>query len=44
MYRVARFFFVQYTKTGKIYQITTKYTTLSQNKPNVHKIYQMAVK
>jgi hypothetical protein len=27
--RVARFFTVQYTKTGKIYQITTKYIKVS---------------
>jgi hypothetical protein len=45
--RVAKFFFVQRTKT---YQIATKYTKCSQkitkwlqNIPNVHKIYQMAV-
>jgi hypothetical protein len=44
MYRVARFFFVQYTKTGKIYQIKQKNTTLSENNPNVYKIYQMVVK
>jgi hypothetical protein len=35
--RVARFFLTQYTKRGKIYQITTTYTI-------VHKIYQMTLK
>jgi hypothetical protein len=35
--RVARFFFVQHTKIGKVFQITTKYT-------KAHKIYQMAVR
>jgi hypothetical protein len=29
--RVARFFVEQYTKTGKLYQITTKYTKVPQN-------------
>jgi hypothetical protein len=45
--RVARFFFVQHTKTGKnipnnhkIYQIATKYTKLPQNRPKGYKIYQ----
>jgi hypothetical protein len=41
--RVARFFLVQHTKTGKIYQITTKYTKWSQNIPNDRKIDQMAI-
>jgi hypothetical protein len=31
--RVARFFMVKYTKTGKIYQITIKYTKWKQNRP-----------
>jgi hypothetical protein len=35
--RVARFSKVQYTKTGKIYQLNTNYS-------NGHKIYHMAVK
>jgi hypothetical protein len=34
-YRVARFFSVQHTKTGKIYQVT-------KNIPKGHKMYQMA--
>jgi hypothetical protein len=36
--RVARFFLVQYTKMG------VKYTKLPQNIPDIHRIYQMAVK
>jgi hypothetical protein len=36
--RVARFFLVQNTKTGKTY------TKLPQNIPNGHKIFPMAVK
>jgi hypothetical protein len=35
--RVARFLVVQYTKTGKIYQMTTKI-------PKCHTIYRMAGK
>jgi general stress protein 26 len=38
--RVARFFLVQHTKTGKIYHITIKHTEWTQNLPNGHKIYQ----
>jgi hypothetical protein len=45
--RVARFFLVQQTKTGKyipndhkIYQRATKYTKFPQKRPNDHKIYQ----
>jgi hypothetical protein len=37
--RVARFFLLQYTKTGKIYQMIIKFTKLPQNIPNDHKIY-----
>jgi hypothetical protein len=45
--RVARFFVVQYTKTWKIYQMTTKYTKIPyntytkwpENLPNDHRIY-----
>jgi hypothetical protein len=44
--RVARFFLVQYTKTGNGYQIITKYTKVPQNipkrphnLPKDHKIY-----
>jgi hypothetical protein len=42
--RVARFFFLQHTKTGKIYQITTKYTKCPQSVPNTCKIDQMSIK
>jgi hypothetical protein len=43
--RTARFVLVQHTKTGKIYQITTKYVyQISVDLPNGRKIYQMAVK
>jgi hypothetical protein len=39
--RVARFFTIQYTKTGRIYHKTTKLPTyLTYNVPNGHKIYQ----
>jgi hypothetical protein len=45
--RVARFSLVLHSKTGKIYQMTTKYTKRPWNilncckiEPNVHKIYQ----
>jgi hypothetical protein len=41
-FRVARFFLVQLAKTGKIYQITIKYTKWPQTIPNGHNIYQMA--
>jgi hypothetical protein len=42
--RVARFFRVQHTKTGNIYQKTNKYTKRPWNIPNCQKIYQMAKK
>jgi hypothetical protein len=42
--RVARFFLVHDTKTGKMYQISTVCTEWSQNIPNIHKIFQMAIK
>jgi hypothetical protein len=43
--RVARFFLVQHTKTGKIYQIIIKYTKLPQNIPtNGRNINQMTIK
>jgi hypothetical protein len=35
---------VQHTKTGKIYQITIKYTKWPQNIPTNHKIDQMDIK
>jgi hypothetical protein len=38
-----RFFSVQHTKKGKIYQITLKYTKRSQNIPNGCKIDQTAI-
>jgi hypothetical protein len=45
--RVARFFLVQHTKTGKnipnnhkIYQLATKYTKWQYNRPNGHKMNQ----
>jgi hypothetical protein len=38
--RVARFFLVQHTKTGKIYQKTIQYTKQPQNIPNGRKIDQ----
>jgi hypothetical protein len=41
--RVARFLMLQYTKTGKIYQITIKYSKWSQNIPNDHNIDQSAI-
>jgi hypothetical protein len=34
----------KHTNTGKIYQITTKYTKVTLNLPNSRKIFQMAVK
>jgi hypothetical protein len=37
---VARFFVGQNTKTGKMYQISTKYTEWLSNRPSVRKIYQ----
>jgi hypothetical protein len=42
--RVARFLSVQNTKTGKIYQMTLKYTKWPQKMPNGHKIDQTAIK
>jgi hypothetical protein len=42
--RAARFFMAQHTKTGKMYQITIKYTTCPQNIPNSSKIDQKAIK
>jgi hypothetical protein len=36
--RVTRFFLVKHTKTGEIYQITTKYTQWLWNIPNGHKM------
>jgi hypothetical protein len=38
--RVARFFLAQHTKTGKMYQMTIKYTKWPHNTPNGHKMYQ----
>jgi hypothetical protein len=38
--RVARFFLVKRTKTGKNYQITLKFTTFPQNRPNRNEIGQ----
>jgi hypothetical protein len=47
MTKVARLCVAQFTKTGEIYQMTTKichnaikYTAWSENGPNGHKIYQ----
>jgi hypothetical protein len=40
--RVARFLLVQYTKTGKMHQMTTKCTKLTYNIPNGRKIDRMA--
>jgi hypothetical protein len=42
--RVARFFLLQLTKMGKIYQITRKNTKCQQNMANRRKIYQMGMK
>jgi hypothetical protein len=42
--RDARFFLLQLTKTGKIYQITFKYTKKPKNMPGGHKIDQTAIK
>jgi hypothetical protein len=46
-FRVARFFVVQHTKSGKnipkghkIYLMVTKYTEWTLNRPNKHKIYK----
>jgi hypothetical protein len=36
--RVARFFLVRHTKTGKYNQTTIKYTKWPQGRPNSHKI------
>jgi hypothetical protein len=36
---VARFFLVQHTKTGKMYQIAIKYTKWRENWPNGYTIY-----
>jgi hypothetical protein len=44
MPRVARFFASQYTKTGKIYQITAKYTNEQYNIPNGWKTDRMDIK
>jgi hypothetical protein len=41
---VARFFLVQNTKTGKIYQMTTKYIKWPLNISNGRKIDQMVIK
>jgi hypothetical protein len=40
---VARYFLVHDTKARKMYQMNTKRTKLSQNIPNVRKIFQMAI-
>jgi hypothetical protein len=40
---VIGFFVVQYTKTGKIYQMSTKYTKVQKYIPNGRKIDQMAM-
>jgi hypothetical protein len=37
---IARVFVVQYIKTGKIYQMATKYTKVSKNITNGHIMYQ----
>jgi hypothetical protein len=42
--RVARFFLVYDTKTGKKYQMKTHCSKWSQNIPNGHKIFLMAIK
>jgi hypothetical protein len=42
--RVARFFMVNDTQTGKMCQMDTKCTKWSYNIPNVCKIFQMAIK
>jgi hypothetical protein len=42
--RNARFFLVQHTKKGKIFEMTTKYTKKPQNIPNASKIDQMDIK
>jgi hypothetical protein len=42
--RVARFLLAQFTNTGKIYQIATKYTRLPQNIPDYHKKSQITTK
>jgi hypothetical protein len=40
VYRVARVFVVQYTKTDKIYQSAINFTKWPENSPNGHKVYQ----
>jgi hypothetical protein len=42
--RVARFFMVHDTKTGKMHQMNTKCTKWSYNFQNVCKIFQMIIK
>jgi hypothetical protein len=42
--RVARFFSVQHTKTGKIYQMTTEFSKCPSNKPFCRKIDKMGLK
>jgi hypothetical protein len=42
--RVARFFLVQTTQTGNVYQITRNYTKLPENIPNGRKILAMVIK
>jgi hypothetical protein len=44
LFSVARFLLVQFTKTGKIYQITIKYTKWQQNTPNGRDMELMAMK
>jgi hypothetical protein len=39
--RDARFFVVQHTKTGKMYQITIRYTKWPQNIPNGYKMHTL---
>jgi hypothetical protein len=43
MPRVARFFFVQNTKTGKIYQISTDYTNCPWNLTKDRKMDQVSI-
>jgi hypothetical protein len=42
--KVARFFLTQYTKKGKIYQMTTNYTKRPYIIPNGRKILLMVIK
>jgi hypothetical protein len=42
--RVDRFFVVQYTKTGKTYEMTSKYTKVQKHIPNGRKIDQIVIK